>query len=63
MSKQAEAGKGSSRRNEDLNAYETGHERIFGNNGFLERKKREEALQKLVELSEEMGLYDLPRPR
>lgn len=53
-----EAGKGSGRRVEDLNAYEDGHERIFGSGGFLARKKREESLQKLVDLSQELGLYD-----
>ena len=49
---QAEAGKGSNRRPEDQDAYSEGWDRIFG------RKKREEALDELVRLSQEMGLYD-----
>lgn len=47
-----EAGKGSApRKQQDHNAYDSGWDRIFG------KKKREEALQEMVSLNEDMGLY------
>lgn len=50
---QAEAGKGSApRKNQDQDAYRDNWDRIFG------QKKREEALEELTRLTEEMGLYD-----
>ena len=50
---QAEAGKGSApRKNQDQDAYRQNWEAIFG------KKKRYEALEELVRLSEEAGLYD-----
>ena len=50
---QAEAGKGSApRKNQDQDAYHQNWEAIFG------KKKRNEALEELVRLSEEAGLYD-----
>ena len=50
---QAEAGKGSApRKNQDQDAYRQNWEAIFG------KKKRDEALDRLVSLSEEAGLYD-----
>ncbi len=50
---QAEAGKGSApRKNQDQDAYRQNWEAIFG------KKKRYEALDRLVSLSEEAGLYD-----
>ena len=50
---QAEAGKGSApRKNQDQDAYRQNWEAIFG------KKKRNEALDVLVSLSEEAGLYD-----
>ena len=49
----AEAGKGSApRKNQDQDSYRDNWERIFG------KKKRNEALEELVRLSEEAGLYD-----
>ena len=49
----AEAGKGSApRKNQDQDAYRQNWEAIFG------KKKREEALDRLVSLSQEAGLYD-----
>ena len=49
---QAEAGKGSApRKNQDQDAYRQNWEAIFG------KKKRNEALEELVRLSEEAGLY------
>ena len=50
---QAEAGKGSApRKNQDQDAYRQNWDMIIG------KKKRDEALQELVGLSEEAGLYD-----
>ena len=50
---QAEAGKGSApRKNQDQDAYRQNWDAIFG------KKKRYEALEELVRLSEEAGLYD-----
>ena len=50
---QAEAGKGSApRKNQDQDAYRQNWDMIFG------KKKRDEALDRLVRLSEEAGLYD-----
>lgn len=50
---QAEAGKGSApRKNQDQEAYRQNWEAIFGKN------KRCEALEELVRLSEEYGMYD-----
>ena len=50
---QAEAGKGSApRKNQDQDAYRQNWDMIFG------KKKRYEALEELVRLSEEAGLYD-----
>ena len=50
---QEEAGKGSApRKNQDQDAYRQNWETIFG------KKKRYEALEELVRLSEEAGLYD-----
>lgn len=50
---QAEAGKGSApRKNQDQDAYRQNWDAIFG------KKKRYEALDELVSLSEEAGLYD-----
>lgn len=53
---QAEAGKGSSpRKNSDQEAYRENWEKIFG------KKKQEEALEELANLSQELGLYDEPK--
>ena len=50
---QAEAGKGSApRKNQDQDAYRQNWEDIFG------KKKRYKALEELVRLSEEYGMYD-----
>lgn len=50
---QAEAGKGSApRKNQDQEAYRQNWEDIFGKN------KRYKALEELVRLSEEYGMYD-----
>ena len=50
---QAEAGKGSApRKNQDQDAYRQNWEAIFG------KKKRNDALEELVRLAEEAGLYD-----
>ena len=50
---QAEAGKGSApRKNQDQDAYRQNWDMIFG------KKKRDEALDRLVSLSEEAGLHD-----
>ena len=50
---QSEAGKGSApRKQQDQDAYRQNWEAIFG------KKKRDEALDRLVSLSEEAGLYD-----
>ena len=50
---QAEAGKGSApRKNQDQDAYRQNWDAIFG------KKKRYEALEELMRLSEEAGLYD-----
>ena len=55
----SDGGKGSSPRpfSVDTKTYENNFETIFGLSR-LERKKREEALQKMVEESERLGLYD-----
>ena len=64
MVKYSEAGKGDGMRKANDNAaYDANFTKIFGAVGPLERKKREEALRKLTELSEEMGLYDVPSER
>jgi hypothetical protein len=61
---QAEAGKGSApRKNGNQESYSENHSKIFGESGPLARKKREEALQELTRLSEELGLYDEPSER
>lgn len=59
MSKMSDGGKGSSPRPFDVDhsTYEKNFDAIFGMSK-LERKKREEALQKMVEESERLGLYD-----
>jgi hypothetical protein len=59
MSKMSDGGKGSSPRPFDVNhsTYENNWNSIFGMS-WLERKKREEALQKMVEENERLGLYD-----
>ena len=55
----SDGGKGSSPRpfSVDIKTYENNYETIFGLSR-LERKKREEALQKMVEENERLGLYD-----
>ena len=55
----SDGGKGSSPRpfSVDTSTYEKNFETIFGLSR-LERKKREEALQKMVEENERLGLYD-----
>lgn len=55
----SDGGKGSSPRpfSVDTETYEKNFESIFGLSK-LERKKREEALQKMVEENERLGLYD-----
>ena len=55
----SDGGKGSSPRpfSVDTETYDKNFEAIFGMSR-LERKKREEALQKMVEESERLGLYD-----
>ena len=59
--KLSDGGKGSApRQQQDQDAYEEGHKRIFGMSK-LERKAREEseaALQRMVEENERLGLYD-----
>ena len=58
MSKMSDGGKGSSPRPfTDKNQFDQNFAAIFGESK-LERKKREEALQKMVEESERLGLYD-----
>lgn len=65
--KHSEAGKGSApRKSADYENYSSNHSKIFGNSGPLERKKQEEALralQELTRLTEELGLYDEPSER
>lgn len=64
MTKYHDAGKGDGMRKANDNvAYSQNYEKIFGDRGSLAKKKREEALQQLVALSEEMGLYDTPSER
>jgi hypothetical protein len=59
--KHSEAGKGSApRKTAAQTTYAENHSKIFGESGFLARKRREEALQELVRLSEELDLYDEP---
>ena len=55
----SDGGKGSSPRpfSVDTSTYEKNFEAIFGMSR-LERKKREEALQKMVEENQRLGLYD-----
>ena len=55
----SDGGKGSSPRpfSVDSSTYEKNFEAIFGTSK-LERKKREEALQKMVEENQRLGLYD-----
>lgn len=59
MSKMSDGGKGSSPRPFSVNTetYEKNFNTIFGES-WLERKKREEALQRIVEENEHLGLYD-----
>jgi hypothetical protein len=53
---QAEAGKGSKpRQDANQDAFADGWERIFG------KAKREKALDELVALTEDMGLYEEPK--
>jgi len=52
----SDGGKGSSRRPTDETAYGDNYDKIFG------RKKREEALEELARISEELGLYELKKP-
>jgi hypothetical protein len=58
----SDGGKGSSPRpfSVDIKTYENNYETIFGLSR-LERKKREEALQKMVEENERLGLYDVQK--
>jgi hypothetical protein len=58
----SDGGKGSSPRpfSVDTKTYENNFETIFGLSR-LERKKREEALQKMVEENERLGLYDVQK--
>ncbi len=52
----SDGGKGSApRKQQDQEAYSKGWDAIFG------KKKREEALQEMVRISEELGLYDEPK--
>ena len=55
----SDGGKGSAPRpfSVDISTYEKNFSAIFGESK-LERKKREEALQKMVEENERLGLYD-----
>ena len=55
----SDGGKGSSPRPFDVNhqTYEDNWNSTFGLS-WLERKKRDEALQKMVEENERLGLYD-----
>jgi hypothetical protein len=54
------AGKGSApRKTADDVAYGENYSKIFGDVGPLARKKRMEALDELVRLSEELGLYEI----
>ena len=55
----SDGGKGSAPRpfSVDTSTYEKNFSAIFGESK-LERKKREEALQKMVEENERLGLYD-----
>ena len=57
--KMSDGGKGSSPRpySVDNKTYEDNFKTIFGESK-LERKKREEALQKMVDESQRLGLYD-----
>jgi hypothetical protein len=61
MSKHGNAGKGSApRKNQNYDAYADNYDRIFGR-GKKEKQKR--ALDEMVRLSEELGLYDdIPNP-
>lgn len=59
--KPSDGGKGSSPRpfGVDNNTFESNWDAIEGFGlSWLERKKREEALQKMVEENERLGLYD-----
>lgn len=67
MANKSEGGKGSSpRKQQDQLAYSNNYSNIFGQNSWLERKKREEqsnkdreaALQMLVDESQRLGLYE-----
>ena len=60
--KMSDGGKGSSPRpySVDTETYEKNFSAIFGMSK-LERKKREEALQKMVEENERLGLYDVQK--
>ena len=57
--KMSDGGKGSSPRpfSVDSSTFESNWNSIFGES-WLERKKREEALKKMVEESQKLGLYD-----
>lgn len=63
----AEAGKGSApRKTQDHAAYTQNYNKIFGEQSWLERKKKEEqsrkdserALQSLTDETQRLGLYD-----
>jgi hypothetical protein len=63
MSKMSDGGKGSSPRPFDVNnnTFESNWKAIEGfGESWLERKKRQEALQKLHDVNVELGLYDNP---
>lgn len=59
--KLSDGGKGSApRQQQDLDAYEQGHKRIFGLSKLEKRvqEEREQALQRMVDENERLGLYD-----
>ena len=62
-----EAGKGDApRKMQNQEAYNENYSKVFGQNSWLERKKREEqarrdseaAMQSMVDESQRLGLYD-----
>lgn len=56
--KYSEAGKGSKpRKNQDNDSYGEGYDRIFGD----KKKRQRDALDEMVRISEELGLYDDPK--
>lgn len=64
MSKMSDGGKGSSPRpfEVDSNTFNDRWKAIEGfGESWLERKKRQEALQKMVEENERLGLYDVQK--